>query len=39
MTKIPGSAHDTTLKSTVLDAQAHLCLFASNALHILKKKK
>ena len=39
MTKIPGSAHDTTVKSTVLDAQAHLCLLASNALHVVKKKK
>ena len=38
MTKIPGSAHDTTVKSTVLDAQAHLCLLASNALHVVKKK-
>ena len=37
MTKIPGSAQDTTVKSTVLDAQAHLCL-ASNALHVVKKK-
>ena len=27
MTKIPGSAHDTTVKSTVLDAQAHLCVY------------
>ena len=39
MTKIPGSAHDTTVKSTVLDAQAHLCLLGSNALHVVKKKK
>ena len=39
MTKIPGSEHDTTVKSTVLDAQAHLCLLASNALHVVKKKK
>ena len=40
MTKNPGSAHDTTtVKSTVLDAQAHLCLLASNALHVVKKKK
>ena len=38
MTKIPGSAHDTTVKSTVLDAQAHLCLLASNALHVVKDK-
>ena len=38
MTKIPGSEHDTTVKSTVLDAQAHLCLLASNALHVVKKK-
>ena len=38
MTKNPGSAHDTTVKSTVLDAQAHLCLLASNALHVVKKK-
>ena len=38
MTKIPGSAHDTTVKSTVLDAQAHLCLLASNALHVVMKK-
>ena len=38
MTKIPGSAHDTTVKSTVLDAQAHLCLLASNALHVVKEK-
>ena len=38
MTKIPGSAHDT-LKSTVLDAQAHLCLLVSNALHVVKKNK
>ena len=38
MTKIPGSAQDTTVKSTVLDAQAHLCLLASNALHVVKKK-
>ena len=34
--KIPGSAHDATVKSTVLDAQAHLCLLASNALHVVK---
>ena len=27
--KIPGSAHDTTIKPTVLDAHAHLCLLAS----------
>ena len=39
MTKIPVSAHDTTVKSTVLDAQAHICLLASNALHVVKKKK
>ena len=39
MTKIPGSAHDTTLKSTVLDAQTHLCLLAYNALHVVKKNK
>ena len=39
MTKIPGSAHDTTVKSTVLDAQAHLCLLASNAFHVVHKKK
>ena len=39
MTKIPGSAHDTTVKSTVLDAQAHLCLLASNAFHVVYKKK
>ena len=38
MTKIPGSAHDTTVKSTVFDAQAHFCLLASNALHVVKKK-
>ena len=38
MTKIPGSAHDTTVKSTVFDAQTHLCLLASNALHVVKKK-
>ena len=38
MTKIPGSAQDITVKSTVLDAQAHLCLLASNALHVVKKK-
>ena len=38
MTTIPGSAHDTTVKSTVLDAHAHLCLLASNALHVVKKK-
>ena len=38
MTKIPGSAHETTVKSTVLDAHAHLCLLASNALHVVKKK-
>ena len=38
MTKIPGSAHDTTVKSTLLDAQAHLCPLASNALHVVKKK-
>ena len=38
MTKIPGSAQDTTVKATVLDAQAHLCLLASNALHVVKKK-
>ena len=36
--KIPGSAQDTTVKLTVLDAQAHLCLLASNALHVVKKK-
>ena len=35
---IPGSAHDTTVKSTVLDAHAHLCLLASNALHVILKK-
>ena len=29
MAKIPGSAHDTTIKQTVLDAHAHLCLLAS----------
>ena len=39
MTKIPGSAHDTTVKSTVLGAQAHLCLLASNAFHVVYKKK
>ena len=39
MTKISGSAHDTTVKSTVLDAQAHLCLLASNAFHVVYKKK
>ena len=39
MTKIPASAHDTTVKSTVLDAQAHLCLLASNAFHVVYKKK
>ena len=39
MTKIPGSAHDTTVKSTVLDAQDHLCLLASNAFHVVYKKK
>ena len=38
MIKIPGSAHDTTVKSTVFDVQAHLCLLASNALHVVKKK-
>ena len=40
MTKIPGSAQDTTVKSTVLDAQAHFCLLlvASDALHVVKKK-
>ena len=38
MTKIPGSAHDTTVKSTVLDAHAHLYLLASNVLHVFKKK-
>ena len=38
MTTIHGSAHDTTVKSTVLDAHAHLCLLASNALHVVKKK-
>ena len=38
MTKIPGSAQDTTVKSTVFDVQAHLCLLASNALHVIKKK-
>ena len=38
MTKIPGSAQDITVKSTVLDAQAHLYLLASNALHVVKKK-
>ena len=38
MTKIPGSAQDTTVKSTVLDAQAYLCLLASSALRIVKKK-
>ena len=38
MTTIPGSAHDTTVKLTVLDAQAHLCLLASNALHVVEKK-
>ena len=38
ITKILGSAHDTTIKSTVLDAHAHLCLLASNALHVVKKK-
>ena len=39
LTKIPGSAQDTTVKSTVLDAQAHLCLLASNALHVVKKTR
>ena len=29
LAKIPGSAHDTTRKPTVLDAHAHLCLLAS----------
>ena len=29
MAKIHGSAHDTTIKPTVLDAHAHLCLLAS----------
>ena len=29
LAKIPGSAHDTTIKPTVLDAHAHLCLLAS----------
>ena len=38
LSKIPGSAHDTTVKSTVLDAHAHLCLLASYALHVVKKK-
>ena len=38
MTKIPGSARDTTVKSTVYDAQDHLYLLASNALHVVKKK-
>ena len=38
MTKNPGSALDTTVKSTMLDAHAHLCLLASAALHVVKKK-
>ena len=29
LAKIPGSAHDTTIKLTVLDTHAHLCLLAS----------
>ena len=29
LAKIPGSAHDTSIKPTVLDAHAHLCLLAS----------
>ena len=29
LAKIPGSAHDTTIKPTVLDAHAHLYLLAS----------
>ena len=29
LAKITGSAHDTTIKPTVLDAHAHLCLLAS----------
>ena len=31
LAKIPGSAHDTTIKTTVLDAHAHLFLLASEA--------
>ena len=31
LAKIPGSAHDTTVKPTVLDAHAHLCLLTSEA--------
>ena len=27
-----------TVKSTALDVQAHLCLLAPNALHVVKKK-
>ena len=38
LSKIPGSAHDTTVKSTVLDAHAHFCILASKALHVVKKK-
>ena len=31
LAKIPGSAHDTTIKTTVLDAHANFCLLASEA--------
>ena len=31
LAKIPGSAHETTIKPLVLDAHAHLCLLASEA--------
>ena len=35
LAKIPGSAHDTTIKPTVLDAHAHLCLLASEAEKVI----
>ena len=38
LTKIPGSAHDTNVKATVMDVQAHLCLLVANALHVVMKK-
>ena len=33
--KNPGSAHDTTIKPTVLDAHAHLCLLASEEKKVI----
>ena len=39
MAKIPGTAHDTTLKPTVLDAHAHLCQLASMLFTSLRKSE